>query len=68
MGNYWGQGVGEGEGQRIGGQLAGAGLSFLRGWPAGTIWTTTLTAQTVPSLRIRCTSPQPMSVKVSPAW
>ena len=54
-------------GQVITGQFPGAGSSIRLGAPAGTIWTTTVTALTLPSLRIRCTSPQPMSVKLWPA-
>jgi hypothetical protein len=68
IGNYWGQGVGEGTAQVGITQFAGCGASILRGWPAGMIWTTMFTAHVVPSLRIRCTSPQPTSVKLSPAW
>ena len=54
-------------GQEISGQLLGAGVTSIRlGAPAGTIWTATSTAWTLPSLRTRCTSPQPMSVKLWP--
>lgn len=54
-------------GQVISGQLPGAGSSIRLAAPAGTICTATVTALTLPSLRIRCTSPQPMSVKLCPA-
>ena len=53
-------------GQVITGQLAGWSASILLGAPAGTIWTATSIAGSVPSLRTRCTSPQPISVKLSP--
>jgi hypothetical protein len=54
-------------GQVITVQLAGWSASILLSAPAGTIWTAKSTASTLPSLRTRCTSPQPMSVKLSPA-
>jgi len=53
-------------GQVITGQLAGWSSSILLSALAGTIWTATSTASALPSLRTRCTSPQPMSVKLSP--
>jgi hypothetical protein len=55
------------QGQVSAGQLPGAGSSILRGWPAGTIWTATTLASAAVSLTTLCTSPQPMSVKLSPA-
>jgi len=58
--------VGNYGGQVSAGQLPGAGLSILRGWPAGTIWTTTVLASAAVLLTMLCMSPQPMSVKLWP--
>src|SRR5206468_12038912 len=54
-------------GQVITRQLAGWSLSSLLGAPAGITCTAIVSAWSVPSFRSRCTSPQPRSVKLSPA-
>ena len=51
---------------KVAGTRAGV-TSILLGASFGTIWTATSCATTLPSLRTRCTSPQPMSVKLWPA-